>query len=155
MRRAAVLGASVVIAVALGACQVPGTHKKNTGAKSTSVFSLAAGECVAPPTDIKAEITKVTVLPCTQPHSQETFAIVRYDKGDVYPGDKALRDFADGACLEHYEPYVGTAYTDSSLFYTYLLPSARGWSDGKDRSVVCLVTTTGAQLTSSIKGSGR
>jgi hypothetical protein len=73
----------------------------------------------------------------------------------VFPGDKVLRTFADGACLERYQGYTGVAYTDSTLFYTYLLPSARGWSDGKDRKVVCLVTTTGDKLTASVKGAGR
>ncbi len=46
-------------------------------------------------------------------------------------------------------------YLDSKLFYTYLLPSARSWNDGKDRKVVCIVTTTGDQLQGSIKGSKR
>jgi hypothetical protein len=36
---------------------------------------------------------------------------------------------------------------------TYLLPSARSWQQGEDRSVLCFVTTTGDPLTNSVKGS--
>ena len=31
------------------------------------------------------------------------------------------------------------------MFFTYLIPSARGWEQNKDRSVVCFITTTGAE----------
>ena len=48
--------------------------------------------------------------------------------------------------------YVGVDYLDSSLFYTYLLPSARSWDDD-DRSVVCFVTSPGEPLQRSVKGS--
>jgi hypothetical protein len=142
-----------MVALVLGGCS--GKGKASSGS-DRSVFDLQAGDCVVPPAKVQAEITKVRRLSCTQPHTEEAYAIVRYDKNaDTYPGDKQLHDFADGACLDRYEAYVGIPYTDSSLFFTYLLPSARGWNDGKDRNVVCLVTTTGEQLTTSVKGSRR
>ena len=49
------------------------------------------------------------------------------------------------------------SYLDSSLFFTYLLPSARGWEESNDRSVICFVTTTGQELTvgAGDKGEGR
>ncbi|MDQ1395041.1 MAG: hypothetical protein QOG64_300 [Acidimicrobiaceae bacterium] len=152
--RCATTGVILFLAVlVLGGCS---RGKKDvTSGHDQSVFNLKVGDCVLPPTAVKAEIDKVRVLTCTQPHTEEAFAVIPYDKGDVYPGDKLLRAFADGACLEKYQSYVGVAYTDSSLFYTYLLPSARGWSDGKDRNVICLVTTTGEKLTTSVKGSNR
>ena len=73
----------------------------------------------------------------------------------AYPGDAALKLFADGACAQEYTGYVGKDYLDSSYFFTYLLPSARGWEQQKDRTVLCFVTTTGQQLTSSVKNSKR
>jgi len=126
-----------------------------TQAGDLSVFDLRVGDCFTPPKDVKAEIDSVHVVPCKSSHTQETFAIVPYDKSDTYPGDAALRNFADGACLSRYEDYVGVSYLDSKLFYTYLLPSARSWNDGNDRKVVCVVTTTGDELQTSIKGSQR
>ena len=66
-----------------------------------------------------------------------------------------LPDAAEGACAQRFQSYVGVAYQDSSLFFTYLLPSARSWEQGDDRTVLCLVTTTGQKLTASVKGSKR
>ncbi len=143
----------------LAACSGGGLERGKDGqvtkAGDLSVFDLRPGDCFTPPKDVKAEIQKLHVVPCKDQHTQETFAVVNYDKGDVYPGDQVLTDFADGACLSHFQDYVGVNYLDSKLFYTYLLPSARSWNDGKDRKVVCIVTTTGDQLQGSIKGSKR
>jgi hypothetical protein len=130
-----------------------GKDGRVTSSGDLSVFDVQAGDCVVPPTDVKAELEKVKVVPCKDPHTQEAFAVEKYDKGDAYPGDQALTAFADGVCLERYQGYVGVAYQDSSMFYTYLLPSARSWNEGKDRKIICLVTTTGDQLTASVKDS--
>jgi hypothetical protein len=108
---------------------------------------------MVPPTSIHAELSSVKVVACREPHTQEVFALVSDSSaGDNYPGDTALRSFADGQCLQRFAPYVGVDYRDSSLFYTYLLPSVRSWA-AKDRTVVCVITTTGQKLTSSVKGS--
>jgi hypothetical protein len=126
--------------------------------RDVSSFKLEVGDCVVPPTEIKAELSKVRVVNCATRHTQEAYALVDYAPADgaspasVYPGDDVLKKFADGACAQRYEGYVGVAYADSKLFFTYLLPSARGWQGG-DRSVVCFVTTTGGPLTKSVKGS--
>ena len=64
-----------------------------------------------------------------------------------------LSAFAQGACAQHFTGYVGVDYLDSSLFFTYLLPSARSWESDDDRDVICFVTTTGGTLTGSVKGS--
>ena len=129
----------------------------------TSVFKVKVGNCVVPPTDIKAEITSVKVVPCTTAHTQEVFAFVSYgisasaatttSSTDAFPGAAALRTFADGACLQQFSNYVGVDYRDSTLFFTYMLPSARSWSTHSDRTIVCLVTTTGQPLTASVRGS--
>jgi hypothetical protein len=140
------------------ACGGGGGLKRNaqgaiTKAGDVSVFDMVAGDCMSPPPDIKAQVEKVRAVPCAEKHTQELFAIVDYTKGGAYPGDETLATFADGACLDEYEAYVGVPYTDSSLFYTYLLPSAGSWNSDKDRKVLCILTTTGEQLTTSLKGS--
>ena len=160
MTRAARRGAVIVaVAVALlAACSKDDGDKAAAKGENVSTLELQAGQCLRPPSKPVPELEKVRVLPCTEPHTQEVFAIVQYtntDKGLDYPGDKTLRDFADGACLEQYEEYVGVPYTDSSLFYTYLLPSPRSWNDRDDRDVMCVITTTGENLTASVKGSAR
>lgn len=124
---------------------------------AVSVFALKPGQCLNPPAKIQQELTKVTVLSCNRPHTQEVYAVANYPSTSeaTFPGTPTLKKYADGACAQRYKRYVGVDYADSALFFTYLLPSARGWAQGADRSVVCFVTTTGAQLRASVKGSKR
>jgi hypothetical protein len=123
-----------------------------------SVFNVQPGQCFADQQEVQAEIATLQSIPCDGPHRQESYAIVEYEppagvSGDAFPGDAALKTWADAKCAEEFETYVGVSYLDSSLFFTYLVPSARGWEQSKDRSVVCFVTTTGPELTSSVKES--
>jgi hypothetical protein len=135
------------------------------GTSSTSVFDVKPGECFVAPKNVKAELSNIDQVPCTQPHTQEAYALVTYQAsgtgpsaapgGDAYPGGDALDKFAKGACAQRFTAYVGVDYQDSSLFFTYLLPSARSWEQDDDRTVLCFVTTTGGTLTTSVKGSRR
>lgn len=151
--RVALVSAFVVPLLATGC-----SHSKS-GGHSVSAFDVKPGECLLPPTDVKQEISSLKMIDCSKPHTQEVYATVKYDAagsehGAPYPGEAKLDTFANGACGQRYEGYVGIPYQDSSLFYTYLLPSARSWQDG-DREVICFVTTTGEQLQASVKGSRR
>lgn len=134
-------------------------HSKS-GAHSVSAFDIKPGQCLLPPKDVHQEISDLSVIDCGKPHTQEAYAVVKYDgagseNGAPYPGQAKLDTFASGACGQRYESYVGVPYQDSSLFYTYLLPSPRSWQEGDDRNVICFVTTTGEQLHASVKGSRR
>ena len=53
----------------------------------------------------------------------------------AYPGDDVLETFAQGACAQRFAGYVGVDYLDSTLFFTYLLPSARSWE--QDETATC------------------
>ncbi len=126
--------------------------------KATSVFDVKAGQCFVAPKAVKTELADLSRIACTQPHTQESYDILKYANVDgtdpsVYPGSDLLGKFAQGKCAQSFGSYVGVSYLDSSLFFTYLFPSARGWEQDHDRNVICFVTTTGAQLTASVKGS--
>src|SRR4051812_30820840 len=84
-----------------------GTDGHVTSAGDVSVFDVLVGDCILPPTDVKAEVERVRVVPCNETHTQEAFAVESYTNGDAYPGDAALSAFADSACLEKYQGYVG------------------------------------------------
>jgi hypothetical protein len=142
----------VLVAVVVSGCSV--SSSKPSAGVNVSVFHLKEGDCLVPPTTVKAELSTVKVVSCREPHTQEVFALVTDPGGDDYPGASKLESFANGNCLQHYQAYVGIAYQDSSLFYTYLLPSVRSWS-ANDRTIVCVITTTGQKLTSSVRGSKR
>ena len=126
---------------------------------SVSVFKVEIGQCFNPPAGApKSELSDLSAVACTAPHTQESYAALVYHAppgGDdsVYPGDAALASFANGSCAQAFQGYVGVSYLDSSLFFTYLLPSARSWESGSDRTVLCFVTTTGKPLVASVKGS--
>jgi hypothetical protein len=151
-------GAAVVLIVT--ACLVAGCGLfggDSDGGGKTSVFDIKVGECFNPPEKVQAQISDVTSVDCSSAHTQEAYAIVPYkvaagSTASTYPGDAVLKTFANGACAQQYAGYVGVNYLDSTLFFTYLLPSARGWEQNDDRDVVCFVTTTGKPLTASVKG---
>lgn len=157
-RRVTGLIAVVLLATLLSSCSwvsgLFGSSKPNQGVP-VSVFDVSVGDCFVAPTEVKAELSNLGRVPCTVPHQQELYAVVPYAAADGadYPGDAPLDTFAKGACAQAFSGYVGIGYPDSSLWLTYLLPSARSWQTGHDRSVLCFVTTTGNPLTKSVKDS--
>ena len=130
------------------------------GTRSVSVFELEPGDCVLSPSDVTIELTELESVDCEIEHHMEVYARVGFpveadDDDPPFPGDAATKAFADGACAEEFAAYVGVDYRDAPehLFFTYLVPSARSWSEGSDRTVTCFVTTTGDPLTGSVAGS--
>lgn len=154
VRRLAAACACLVIAMVSTA----GCSDDSGRGDATSVFRVSPGECFLPPSKVQAELTKIDKVPCDQAHTQEAYASVSYQtRSDSltpdYPGETVLKHFADGACAQRFADYVGVDYQDSSLFFTYLIPSARSWQSGRDRHVVCFITTTGSLLRKSVKNS--
>jgi hypothetical protein len=140
------------LSAGLAGCSFLGIGGGDDGS-GVSVFDAEPGQCFESPTEVKAQISKITKVDCAKPHGQELYAKAEYETDSKdYPGDDAIAKFAEGACAEAYQPYVGVSYLDSSLFYTYLAPSARSWQDA-DRTVLCFVTDAGAPMTGSVKGS--
>lgn len=148
-RRAAPL---VAVALLLAGCS------GDDDASSVSIFDLEIGDCARAAQEITAEVESIERVACDAGHELELYSEVAFTTGTgeagAFPGDAALVTFADGVCAEGFEDYVGIDYRDSALYFTYLLPSARGWDQGPDTSVLCFVTTTGEQLTASVRGTG-
>lgn len=155
-----VIAGILVIGVTSSCSTIAGWFGDDDAVKtdSVSVFDAQVGDCFVAPADVKAQLADLTKVPCDSPHQQELYAVVEYqedgsDKDDPYPGEGTLDTFAKGECAAAFGEYVGIAYPDSGMWMTYLLPSARSWQQGDDRSVQCFVTTTGEELTASVKGS--
>jgi hypothetical protein len=154
------LCAAVALLASLAGCSV--ISGKKSVSVSESVFKVKTGQCFVAPSSVKAQLSSLTRTPCDQPHTQEAYATVSYTSAasgpsasasdSAFPGDDVLGTFAQGVCAQRFTGYVGVNYLDSKLFFTYLLPSPRSWESDDDRSVICFITTTGAKLTSSVKG---
>jgi hypothetical protein len=143
-----------VLTFALSGCSAFGSHKSS--GKSESVYDVKVGDCFTAPGDVKTELASLNKVPCTEGHAQEAYAVIAYAKEGVtsasaYPCADVLTNFAQGSCSQAFQSYVGINYLDSSYFFTFLLPSARGWEEDTDRNVICFITTTGGTLTNSVK----
>lgn len=114
------------------------------------------GTCLDVTDDLGAEVTKLPVIDCDLPHTDEIYAVVDYDVNDVFPGLEALETFAQQVCVREFEPYVGVSAFDSTLNFTYLTPTLGSWNDHDDRAVLCVLRDGGsATLTGSMQGTAR
>jgi hypothetical protein len=146
----------LVLALVVAGCSKDKADRKDGAidkAGNVSVFDVQVGDCLNPGEELGAEITKIKAVPCKEPHTHEVFALPDYpDKeSDVYPGEDKLRSFANAQCLEAFGNYTGTDYLDSKLFFSYLQPSIRSWQEGDDRRIVCVIVSTGKEVTGSAK----
>lgn len=131
-----------------------GTIEFESGAgESAGLDPAGVGECL----DLAVEganVVDTIEVPCDQAHDAEAFHRILLASGP-FPGDAALADEADAACLERFEDYVGTDYAESEYWLDSLVPTEAGWAAG-DREVVCLlVSGDGSPLVGSGYRSGR
>jgi hypothetical protein len=150
-----------LLALLLVALVAAGCSKDKAGRKdgaidkagNVSVFDVQVGDCLNPGSELGAEINSIKAVPCKDPHTHEVFALPDFpDKeSDVYPGEDKLRTFANAQCLEAFGNYTGSDYLDSKLFFSYLQPSIRSWQEGDDRRIVCVIVSTGKEVTGSAK----
>ncbi|MDP3984792.1 MAG: DUF4328 domain-containing protein [Acidimicrobiia bacterium] len=86
---------------------------------------------------------------CDQAHLGEVYVVLEYPDQIVYPGERALTEWADPFCHQQFEQYTGVPYADSPLDYDLLFPEADGWLLG-DRELVCFVYDPGGDLTAPV-----
>ena len=75
------------------------------------------------------------------PHPRDLRHASSTTRQSVYPGVEELGSFAEVACLEQFEPFVGTSAFDSTLSYSWLVPTLGSWNDEDDREVLCVLST--------------
>lgn len=129
------------------------------GACSPQALEFTIGECVNIPDG--DEISDYETVDCDEPHDAEVYALPQHPDGEdaPYPGQVALEEFASERCEAEFEPYVGTDYATSAIYFTALTPTQDAWDAANDREIVCLLVgePSGAgfeQLTGSKRGSG-
>jgi hypothetical protein len=97
--------------------------------------------CLKIAEDLPDEVETLPVIDCAVPHTHEAYATIDYVGKDVYPGEEELSSFAQVDCLSAFETFVGISAFDSSLSYTWIVPSLDGWNKEDDREVLCILTS--------------
>jgi hypothetical protein len=138
-----------VVLLAVAACSDDGK------APVLELSEQGPGTCLQAEPDIGPEVTGIPTVPCTEEHTHELYAVVPYDEGDVFPGLAELDAFAERVCVAEFEPYVGISVFDSTLTFSWLVPTLASWNNNDDRDILCVVGPfDGSSLSISVKDSG-
>ena len=98
---------------------------------------LVPGDCFVKP---EAQPSfAVSVLPCTEPHDSEVYAVFDAPASD-YPGDAEIESIGRDRCVAEFAEYVGLSFEQSRLDAYSFKPSAQSWASG-DRRFVCRAPT--------------
>lgn len=119
---------------------------------SFTLQEFEVGQCLDTSGEVaetEGEVGHFPVVDCGEPHDAEVYAVVESAEPEF--DIDAIEQEADLACYEAFESYVGLAWEDSSLYYSFVYPSSRSWDDG-DRQIACLLIVDGQ--TGSLKDSG-
>jgi hypothetical protein len=119
-----------------------------------NVSSLKVGDCIQLPGDSATSVIDVTGVPCATPHDGEVYVLAQLTSTGDYPGDGQVQNDAAAKCQAAFEPFVGKAFDDSTLGFTFIYPQKQEWGRG-GRTVTCIVTADHAQTTGSLKGSAK
>ena len=69
-----------------------------------------------------------------------------------YPGETAVRTFAEEQCYAQFEPWMGVPWTESDYDIESFYPSSQSWPKG-DRTITCTVVEfQGKRTTGSVRG---
>ena len=124
------------------------------GAGEVAFFDLEVGDCLADLIATLGEFFTVETVPCSEPHSEEIYAVVPLPEGD-FPGDEAVAAQADKACTAEFESFVGLPYEESVLYYNYLYPyDEQSWNGGY-RWVTCSIYDPAGDTTGTLADANR
>jgi hypothetical protein len=151
------LGALLLMAVAVAACGDDEADPLEPVEQPVLDIDVSRQSvCLLVTEDLPEEVEELPTIGCDVPHTHEIYASVEYTEQDVFPGADALGEFAQVECVTAFEPFVGISAFDSSLSYSWFLPSLNGWNEEDDRSVLCvLADREGEELTESMRDSQR
>lgn len=148
---AAGIAAGLVLVVLVAALVAGWVLLRDSG----NVFDLAVGTCF---NNTEAalgatELVEVPVVDCSEPHDNEVYAAFDMTEAE-FPGPEATDQIAFDECVDRFDTFVGTAWENSELDFTYLYPSAASWNQG-DREIVCAIhRPDGERTTGSLEGAG-
>ncbi|MDQ0734975.1 septum formation family protein [Arthrobacter agilis] len=101
------------------------------------------------------DVYEVTAIPCEDEHVFEAFAVTTLPDGE-YLGESWAIDLADEFCTTEFEEFVGLAYDESELWFSYIYPNNEGWTWKDDRQILCFISMTDeAPTTGTLAGAKR
>lgn len=119
------------------------TSEDPAGAEEVTVFDLEQGDCIE---DIEAifggqdqveEVENVGIIDCEQPHTGEVYHVEMMEQEEL-PEMTELASIAETACLDQFEPFVGSPYLQSDLEFAYFHPTPMSWQHG-DHNITCML----------------
>jgi DNA-binding SARP family transcriptional activator len=149
----------------------PGDQPDDTTAttvhgRPTTIDQLQIGDCSnrlsefgnsmrgASVSQLWASARTVSVLPCEEPHYQETYHLFELPAGP-YPGDEQAQALAIDQCSVQFRNYVGVAPEQSALAFFFVWPDRTYWEQGIRGGGCSLREASGLDLTGSMRGSQR
>ena len=153
---AVLVGGALVLLAAGDDDAEAGPTTTTAAGEPVAVDRIEVGTCFNDASDAGTlEYTDLPVVDCDEPHDNEVYHLFDAPGGAAYPGDQEIASVTEQGCLGAFEAYVGRPYTESSLLILPIPPTEASWDAG-DREVVCaLYDGERAELTESMRGSGR
>jgi len=111
-----------------------------TSARPAYVGQLRAGSCVEH-LAADGDVSRVTVVPCRDPHAAEVVTTYAFGATDVWPGQERVDDRVAHACQ------LTAAEESAGVRAVVWAPTLASWESG-DRTGLCLATL-GTQVTGS------
>lgn len=99
-------------------------------------------------------VSDIPTVDCAVPHDYEVYAEFDIDRAD-WPGDDDVFTLADQGCYGPFTAYVGLTLEESTLDYTYYVPTQDGWENYDDHAVSCIIFDPAGQTTGSLIAAGR
>lgn len=140
--------AAIVLVAALTSGNDPNDPASLADGDDVKVQQLTTGQCLNGLEESSA-IRNLPVVPCTQPHEGEVFAVFELTDGD-YPGDAEVARLAEDGCVDRLESSVPKAADDPNLEIYFLHPTRSSWRLG-DQGVTCVAMSSTGKVTGSIK----
>lgn len=97
----------------------------------------------------QTDISETVRIDCDDPHFNEVYLVTQMpdEAGTPFPGTEAVNDFADQACIDAFEDFVGIQYELSEWEVGHIVPTEQTWVL-PDRQVVCFVFDRSGDKTS-------
>jgi hypothetical protein len=153
-----VIGIAIVAALAIGGKIV---HDQSQAKRSSDgsittkgdldAFSIKTGDCFTNPGEA-TDFSKVTALPCTQPHTAQVYGSFTYpDATNTAPDDTTMESTVADQC-KPFEASINTTFASTNNMYgAYIRPNDDAWSKG-NYTILCVISSdtavSGTALTS-------